>query len=117
MRIAWLGLVFVVGLTGCTNDPASQGASSRSSSHSPTPSTTHSCAALLAADWAPPKDMLDFDMSHDPESGIVEFHFGNQTLRLDAYHDQDCDRLPVIGRVIKRIRTQSRSEDQQAAQG
>ncbi len=70
---------------------------------SPDPSPpVASCSQLLADGWEPSIG-LDFDVSSNRSSGIAEFTFDDESLRLDIRNDPACRRLPTIGPVIARM--------------
>lgn len=83
------------------SDTSSYSGSPSSGATSADPQVT-ACVQLLQERWQPPREEAP-DISYDPESGVAKISFTNEQLVVNIFHDPECQRLPVIGKMIKQI--------------
>ena len=102
-------------LAGCSDsDGAGRSSSSERSPSAPnstegsststvaTAKAVQACRDLLRDGWEFPAEEHP-DVSWDPATGIAEFHFNDETLTLDLHKDKQCQHVPGIGPIIKRM--------------
>ena len=96
-------------VTSSAPDPAESKTPDPTETASPLPSKTattpavQSCKALLANGWMPPQGQDPDDLSWSPTTGVMEITFtDNASLTVNILEDKACQRLPVVGPLIKR---------------
>jgi hypothetical protein len=98
-------------LSGCSSDASSDNSPAPVTDSTPTAPTSsststvkgvQSCSKLLSDGWEPPTEETP-DFSYDQQTGVVVVTFTGDKLVLDIAHDDACQDLPVIGKMLTQI--------------